>query len=386
MRVLTLVDAYKLGGAETLIAQLGRVSATAGLELSVLSLHGPSEERSKLEPLLREAGLTPEYLGVRRTVDPGGFGRLVRHIRHAEVDVVHTHLEMATTLGVPAAALARVPVVSTFHHVYRPITGRASGRERLAVQVANRAAAAIFVSQASLTSFADRYCAGGTPPPSWTVVHNGIDVSYFTPPEPGAPRPPFPADLGLAGHRVVTVLAALRDFKGITHAVGAWPGVLEVHPDARLLLVGSGPEEARLRAQVEAAGLGASVVFAGMRSDIPEVLRASEVVLLPSIYGENLPTVLMEAGACGRPVVASDVGGISDIVEAGRTGLLVPPGDETGLTAALLLLLADPGLADQMGRAGRERIERLFDAQLWAAQLRTVYERAAGRIPTGTGS
>ena len=238
------------------------------------------------------------------------------------------------TLALPAAALAGRPGVGTFHHVHRPLSGRAAARERLAVEVATRSKAAIFVSQASLTSFADRYRPGRRVPKSWTVVHNGIDLDYFSPATEASPS--LPADLGLSesappgGHRVVTLLAALRDFKGITHAVRAWPDVLARVPEARLLLVGSGSEEASLRAQVADLGLTESVVFAGMRSDIPEILRASEVVLLPSIYGENLPTVLMEAGGCGRPVVASDVGGISDIVADRETGLLVRPGDAAG--------------------------------------------------------
>jgi glycosyltransferase involved in cell wall biosynthesis len=267
--------------------------------------------------------------------------------------------------------------------VHRPLSGRASGRERLAVEIATRSSAAIFVSQASLISFADRYRRSKPVPASWTVVHNGIDLDYFTP-APGGATPPLPADLGVDGNGpVVTILAALRDFKGITHAIDAWPAVLAEQPTARLLLVGSGEEEPALRAQVARLGLTGSVVFAGMRSDVPEVLRGSDLVVLPSIYGENLPTVLMEAGGCGRPVVASDVGGISDIVADGETGLLVPPGDSPGIAAAILRLLTDPDLRDRMGQAGRRRMERLFDARLWARSLHAVYQKAidtSGRV------
>jgi glycosyltransferase involved in cell wall biosynthesis len=290
---------------------------------------------------------------------------------------------MAMTMGVPAARLAGVPAVSTFHHVHRPLSGRAAARERLAVEVATRGAATVFVSQASLDSFAAVYRRDRPVPASWRVVHNGIDTRYFTPSMDGTPTP-FPADLGLQGSRpVVTVLAALRDFKGIRHVVGGWPEVLRRYPDARLLLVGSGPEDPALRAQVDAAGLAGSVVFAGMRSDVPEVLRASDVVVLPSIYGENLPTVLMEAGACGRPVVASDVGGISDIVVDGETGVLVPPGDDARVAAAVLRLLDDPALGVRMGQAGRRRIEQHFDARGWARNLHDLYAGVAERVPVG---
>jgi glycosyltransferase involved in cell wall biosynthesis len=377
-----VVDAFRLGGAETLIAQLARVAGHADLDLEVLSVLGPSPDRSRLAPMLVEAGVEPQYLGARRTVDPAAFARLARRIRRDRPDVVHAHLEMAMTMALPAAALAGVPAVGTFHHVYRPLTGRAAARERLAVEVATRSDAAIFVSLASLTSFAQQYRPGQPTPPSWTVVHNGIDVDYFSPAPAGEPAV-LPDDLGLAGHRVVTVVAALRDFKGIGHAIRAWPAVVARHPDARLLLVGTGAEEPTLREEVRRSGVESSVVFAGLRTDIPAVLRGSEVVLLPSIYGENLPTVLMEAGACGRPVVASDVGGISDIVSDGRTGILVPPGNSEGITNALLRLLDDTGLATQLGARGRRRIERLFDARTWAENLRSCYERAVAAHSVG---
>jgi len=373
LRVLVVLDAFRLGGAETLIAQLGRVAGQAGLELDVLSLHGPSGEHSRLAPMLEEVGLKPRYLGVTRTLDPGGFVRLIRTIRETRPDIVHAHLEMAMSMAIPAAALCGVPSVGTFHHVYRPLAGRAAARERLAVEVATRSRAAIFVSQASLKSFADRYRPGRTPPANWTVVHNGVDLDHFSPANP--PERPV-ADLGLPDAKIVTVLAALRDFKGIIHAVRAWPTVVAAQPAARLMIVGSGTEEAALRRAVAELGLDGTVHFAGMRSDVPEVLRASDVVVLPSIYGENLPTVLMEAGGCARAVIASDVGGISDIVVGGETGRLVPPGDEIGLATAMCDLLSDPAQCRSMGLAGRRRMEERFGALLWARNLRTTYEQA----------
>lgn len=377
VRVLTVVDALRLGGAETLIAQLARVSSAADLDLSVLSLHGDSAEHSKLAPLLQKAGVEPQYLGVRRTLDVPAFWRLVKLMRQTRPDVVHAHLEMAMTMALPAAALAGIPAVGTFHHVHRPLSGRALARERLALEVATRSDATIFVSQASLASFADRYRRDKPVPESWKVVHNGVDLDYFSPQSSVDEGAPLPPDLGVGGGRAVTVLAALRDFKGIINGVEAWPHVVAKFPDAKLLLVGSGTEEQALRTRVEELGLTSSVIFAGMRNDIPQILRASEVVLLPSIYGENLPTVLMEAGGCGRPVVASDVGGISDIVAHGETGLLVPPGDPAAIANALTTLLEDPARGSALGAAGRRRMERLFDARLWARSLRTVYEEAA---------
>ncbi|MCJ8505907.1 glycosyltransferase family 4 protein [Kocuria flava] len=381
MRVLTVIDALRLGGAESLVVQLARVCSDVDVELSVLSLHEDRPEYSRLAPQLREAGVEPGYLGARRTLDPLAFRRLVEHIRRTKPDVVHAHLEMAMTMAVPAAALAGVPVVCTFHHVHGPHHrhGRPSRRdrvrERLALEVATRGDATLFVSRASLTSFADRYRAGRPVPASWRVVHNGVDLDHFSPGDGDAPLPP---DLGAGVARVVTVLARRDDVKGIVHAIEAWPAVLAVAPDVKLLLVGGpGSAEEALRRKVGELHLAGSVLFAGMRSDITDILRSSEAVLLPSVHGENLPTVLMEAGGCGRPVVASDVGGIGDIVVDGETGFLVPPGDPEAIARAVTRLLEEPHLAAALGAAGRQRMERLFDARVWARSLRSVYEEVA---------
>jgi glycosyltransferase involved in cell wall biosynthesis len=372
VRVLTLLDAFRLGGAETLIAQLGRVATAAGFEMDVLSLLAPSEERSKIAPLLIEAGLRPQYLGITRTLDLRAPGALAKAIRKSGADVVHAHLEMAITLGVPAARLAGRKAICTFHHVHRPLPGRAAWREKLAVEMASRSFRTIFVSEASRISFAEKYRKNGVIPPNWVVVHNGVDLAHFSP-GPGV----MPPEFGVAGRPVVTVLAAHRDFKGITHAVEAWPLVRASRPDARLLLVGSGNETESLRRQVAVGGLTEDVIFAGARSDVVDILRASDVVLLPSIYGENLPTALIEAAGCAKPVVASRIGGIPDIVDDGRTGLLTPPGDAAAIARALLTLLDEPVRRKAIGEAARVHVEEHFDAMKWARQLRMLYETGA---------
>lgn len=388
MRVLKVVDALRFGGAESLIVQLVRVSAETDLEVSVVALQGHRPEHVEMSAVLQDAGVKPKFLETRRTLDMRAFLRLVELIKDTKPDVVHAHLEMAVTMALPAAALAGVPAVATFHHL-QGTEGRASAepallrlgtralwRERLALEVATRSQAAIFVSQASLESFTGRYRAGKPIPASWKVLHNGADLDHFTPMDGIGAATNLPPDLRLGSARVVTVAAGLRDDKGIIHAVEAWPGVVARFTDAKLLLAGSGPEEPSLRSRVSELGLDDSVVFAGLRNDVAQILQASEVVLLPSLFGENLPTVLIEAGGCGRPVVASDVGGVKDIVVDGETGLLIPPGDPGAIEHALTTLLGDPALGSELGAAGRRRMERLFDARQWARSLRTVYEEA----------
>ncbi len=377
MRVLVIIDALRLGGAETLVAQQARFASAAGYSLSVLALSPPSPERSALAGVLEDVGLEPVYLGARRTVDVPAFLRLVRLIRESRCDVVHAHLESAITLGVPAAALAGIPAVGTFHQLASPLQGRAAARERLAVNVATRSRATIFVSEASRESFAAVYRPKRSVPSSWRVVHNGVDLDHYA---PGRPAPDDLRAAGLLDGQVVTILAALREPKGIRYAVQAWPAVVSRHPHARLLIVGTGSEEQTLRDQVAECGVEDSVFFLGLRHDVADIFNASDVVLLPSLV-DNLPTVLMEAGGCGRPVVASDTGGIPDIVENGRNGILVPPHSSHPIGDAVNRLLDDPTLRAKMGQAGRQRMLEDFDARQWVQNLRRVYEEAMSGGP-----
>jgi glycosyltransferase involved in cell wall biosynthesis len=158
--------------------------------------------------------------------------------------------------------------------------------------------------------------------------------------------------------------------------------VLEQVPEARLLLVGSGVEEANVRATIDELGIGDSVIMAGLRSDVPQIMRASTLVLLPS-RSEAVPTVLIEAAACGRAIVATRAGGNWEALEDERSGLLVELDNVPGLASALAALLGDPQHAAEMGRAGRALAEERFDAGVWVDRLNAIYEGAVAGVPAG---
>ncbi|SDH06387.1 glycosyltransferase family 4 protein [Pseudonocardia oroxyli] len=375
MRVLTLVDAFRMGGAETLLAPLATAARREGIELEVVSLMDESVASTKTLEVLDQAGVRPRMLRVKRLLDPTAIPQIVAEIRRSRCDVVHSHLEMANTLAVPAARLARTPVVCTFHHVAVPTIQGQARRERLAVNVATRADRTIFVSTAQLDSWHAMYRRGPVPD-NWTVVHNGVDLDLYA---PDVPQPDIRTELtgGRATDGPVVVLpAAFRDFKGIPVAIEAWPLVQERCPDAVLSLVGGGEMEEEIRDRIARLGLEKSVVLAGVRSDMPAVYRSADLVLLPSIHGENLPTVLIEAAASGRAVAASRVGGIPDIVDHRETGLLFERDDPAALAAAVIELLEDADLRERLGTAGVAQARTKFSADAWVRNLRRVYEAA----------
>jgi glycosyltransferase involved in cell wall biosynthesis len=370
MRILVLIDAFRMGGAETLLAPLAAASAGTDVVMDFVGVSPESVNADKTMTILADAGIRPRSLGIHRLLDRRALPRLVAEIRG--YDLVHAHLEMAMTLAVPAARLARRPVFCTFHHVARPLEGRAHWRERLAVEAASRSNGALFVSEASRASFQQRYRPSGLPP-NWGVLHNGIDVDLY---RPGPANPAVRREIGGSAGPLVVLPAAFRDFKGIPVAVQAWRTVHHQHPDATLALVGGGPLEPELRAAVDAAGLTESIVFAGVRTDMPEVYRAADVILLPSTHGENLPTVLIEASASGRAIAASRIGGVPDIVADEATGLLFEPNDPAALAFTIGRLIQDAELRKTLGQKAVLRAAQEFSAAAWLSRLRTLYSDA----------
>jgi glycosyltransferase involved in cell wall biosynthesis len=323
--------------------------------------------------MLERSGLKPSFLSIPRLVSPKAIPVLARTIRNSGCDVVHAHLEYAATLAPAAARLVGRPAVCTFHHIPHRLPVKEAVKERLAVTIASRSQAMIFVSSASMQAFAARYRSN---PTSWICIHNGVDLSRFNP----APAS-FPPELGISeGSAVATLVAAMRGGKGHEAALAIWPSVVAQVPGARLLFIGSGPEEADLRRRADAAGMGDAVVFAGTRADVSRLIRASSLVLLPS-ESEALPTALIEAAACGRAAVATAVGGVPEVVSHGQTGLLVPVGDVRALSAAIVALLSDRERRVTMGTAARVLAEERFDMYRWARKLRSVYDGVVGGRP-----
>jgi len=379
MRVLTLIDAFRMGGAETLLAPLATAARDAGIEMDFIGLSPESTSSAETLTVLERANVRPRHLGVRRLLDPTALPRLVQEIRRSRCDVVHAHLEMAMTLGVPAAALTGRRTVCTFQTVVRDeLTGRAAKRERLAVEMASRSHRVVFTSEASRESFRRAYRPSRMPA-NWTVVYNCIDIADYA---PGEADPVVRSELGGATGPLVVLPATLREDKGVALAIEAWPSVLDRCPDAVLALVGGGELEPQLRALVAARGLSRSVLFAGIRTDMPSVYRAADLVLVPSIH-ENLATVLMEAAATERAVVASRVGGIPEGVRDGQTAILFDRGDVEALANAVVTLLRDTDRRGRMAEAGRHWVHQQFSAQAWIHHLREVYESATATPQRG---
>lgn len=222
--------------------------------------------------------------------------------------------------------------------------------------------ALICVSDASRES----YYAAGIARDSIDVVRNGV-----APRSPRCERAETRAKLDLAQDaRLAIVVARLSPQKNHAALIAAMPAVLARCPQLVLAFAGDGPLDEPLRAS--AAPFGPAIRFLGARDDVPDLLAAADLFVLPSLF-EGLPLSLIEAMAAGLPIVASEIGGIDEVVESGVTGLLVPP---DRLAGALIALLLDRERAAAMGRAGRQRFETLFASARMGCETLAVYRRA----------
>ena len=364
IRVLMILDSYNFGGAENLIAELGRYDPDS-LEVSVASLAPEASGRTALYGRLDDAGLDPTYVSVRKLLDRPGFVRLVRTIRRAPVDVVHAHLGYSATLVPLAARLVGKPVVATLHLSPQRHTSRGEWlKERLSVRIPARLGRLVLVSQHAFDQYAERH---GPARWTWRMIPNGVDVNRYA----------IRAGARSTERQVWAVVAALRPDKNHADLVRAWAGVVEVHPDATLLVIGDGPCREDIERQVSDAGLAESVRLLGRREDVPDILPTVDGVVSASV-DEALPTALIEAGACGLPVVATDAGGTREIVVDGVTGRLVPMRDVPALTRALLDTIGDPVQARAYGEAGRAMIEEKYSMRTWIARLEDLYREVIG--------
>jgi glycosyltransferase involved in cell wall biosynthesis len=207
----------------------------------------------------------------------------------------------------------------------------------------------------------------------------GIDVSYF---RPGAPTRDLREELGLpSSEQLVGLISYLRSYKGHEYFIDAAARVAAKRKGVTFLIIGRGPEEARLRARITEQGVQHKVRMLGYREDLLNVFHSLDVFVIPSVEGDTIPQVLMQAMAVGLPVVSTTVGSIPDVVRNGDTGFVVPPRDAAALADRIQDLLGNARLRAEMGAAGRSLVERSYSIDRMLDELERVYRRATRSHP-----
>lgn len=201
----------------------------------------------------------------------------------------------------------------------------------------------------------------------------GLDVDYF---RPAASDPDLRMELGVPeGHLLVGLVSYLRSYKGHEYFIEAARIIASKRDDVTFVIVGEGPEEQSIRAMIGQLRLERRIRMLGFRDDLLNVFRSLDVFAIPSIEGDTIPQVLMQALAVGIPVVSTTVGSIPDVVIEGETGFVVPPRDAGALAEQIAVLLDDPALRARMGAQGRSLVERSYSLERMLDRLERVYDR-----------
>lgn len=371
IRVLVAMDRLGYGdgwyhGAGRLVVDWSRALRERGIDVTTVVLRSPGE--------FDAPGDLPISVLDRGMYDLRTIGDFRRLFRQRSIDIAHLQGFGSLTFGRLAAVTCGIPVVAHIHANHRAETG---GYPWF-VQAADRALAPLTAQCIAVSEATAEFALSsqGFPPSVVAVWHNPVDLARFRPPLRGE-RVAARASLGLPPEApVAAVVARLDHVKGVDLLLKAWPSVVSRVPDARLLVVGEGPLRDDLVAQLASSGAQDSVDFLGYRKDVPRVLHAADLLVLPS-RSEGMPLAVLEAFGCGLPVVAHAVGGVPELVVDGTNGRLVPP-HPAALASALADVLSDDVYREGLARGARSSVESL-GVKAYAERLERLYRELLGR-------
>ena len=359
-RVLVLIKGLGIGGSERLIAESAPVWDTNLFEYRVAYF---LPWKDQLVPSLADAGYDAVCLGGRRGLDVFAPVRLRREIRESKPDLIHIH---SPSVAVMARSITRTPIVYTEHNVTSSYRQPTQALNRITY---GRNSAVTAVSTPVAESL------GSYPGPAPRVIENGVAV---TPPDQDTVA--VRSELGLdAPDPLVVHVGNIRPHKGHANLIASTVHLKAARPDISVVSIGGEKYEgdlARVQGMAKEAGVDDVIRFLGRKPDARPYLAAADVVVNPSDF-EGLPVALLEALALGRPVVATDVGGVSSVVVDGETGRLVQPKDPEELAEAVIEAITNPD-SKSWGQAGRELVASEHGIDRMVGEFESIYRQVLG--------
>jgi glycosyltransferase involved in cell wall biosynthesis len=378
LKVLTLTDQliYLGGGAERVAMDIAtRLDKTRFESVFCASRYwegARSDGVRDAERRMDEAGVRYFGLGRRSPTDLHRWLPLRGILRRERFDVIHSHMFGSNAWGTVIGRLARTPVIVAHEHTWS-FEGKPLRR---------------FVDREVIGRGADVFIAVSRDDRRKMIEIEGVDPEKVLHVPNGIAPPPPPsgadlrAELGIpAGAPLIGTVSVLRPQKALDVFIRASADLLRDDPDLRVLLAGDGPLRGELTELVQSLGVQDRLLMLGYRSDASDVMAALDVAVSSSTF-EGSPLAVMEYMESARPIVATRVGGVPDLIEDGVHGLLVEPGDQPALTAAIRRMVSDREAARRMGEAARERRRHEFTVELMVRRLEALYERlVAGAGP-----
>lgn len=372
MRIALVSEYYypHLGGVTEHVHNLAAQYRSLGHEAVIVTsrVAGDGEERAGVRYVGRSRVVYANGSFARMTTAPRLRARIAEVFEEERIDIVHVHGALSPTLGLFAPGVAfrmGIPAVATFHSWFPRSVGYRLFR-RVMQRDFDRLSARIAVSEPVVRAFS-RYFGG-----AWEIIPNGVDVEHF---HPNGRRP-----MEVTNTPRLLFLGRLDPRNGLDTMLAAMPSVLKRHPRAELVIVGDGPLRRLYEGRAQALGPG--VRFAGRVLDERWSYYAHADIYVCPTERASFGITLLEAMACGTPMLVSDIIGFRELVDGGREAALVPPNDPAAWANGITKLLDEPELRSQMGAAGREKA-LLFSWERVAAQVMELYERVLGRRKVG---
>jgi len=359
LHLMQVVHSLAHGGSESLARDLALRLDRSRFRSSMcaMDIGGPVADD------LQRAAIPFYIIGRRPGFDWRLIPKLYRLFHREQVDIVQTHHLTQLIYGGVGARLAGAVLVHVEHEYFTLMSTRAKRRLRVLALLCQRVVAvgdevgAFLLREVGLNSS------------RVTVIRNGVDVTRYSP-QVREPRETFglSTEDRLIGH--VARLEAEKDQKTLLFA---FRSVLDTYPNAKLVIVGDGSLRGDLEKEAKSLGIARRVGFLGLRKDVADLLPHFEVFVLSSVK-EGLPLAILEAMACGRPVVATSVGELPQLIRNGVTGLTVRPGDPASLAGAITAILERRDWAENMGRAARQLIEEKFNLTFTVSRYQALYD------------
>lgn len=371
IHVAMIIQGYfpRIGGAERQLAALAPALRHEHIAISVLTRRYPG-----LKPFEIIADVPVYRLPIPGPVPTAALVFTLAALpllRRLQPDLVHAHeMFSPATTALAAKRLLGLPMAVTAHRSgplgdIERMKNRPFGSRRLA-NIEQHTDSFFVISHEIDREMRDL----GIDAARRHYVPNGVDTTRFTP-LPAAERTARRATLHLPAGPIVIFAGRLAAEKRVHHLVNVWPQVRAVHPEATLLILGSGDQAADLKARA-----GDGVIFGGGVDNVLDYLQASDLFVLPSV-AEGFSVAMLEAMATGLPPLITDVGGARDAIDHGENGWLIPPDDPAALSAALIHLLGDAPSRQRLGERARERVQREFSLPVIATRLRALYSSLA---------
>jgi glycosyltransferase involved in cell wall biosynthesis len=366
IKLMQITHDLAIGGLQQVVVNICRSINREKFDVSVLCLRALGEFVPEVEKL----GVRVFYLPQKeKGTDYFSFLKVARILRQEQIDVIHTHNTQPFVDGTLGALLSGVKtIVHTDHARDFPDKIRYMVAEHLMSYFAYRVIGVSEHTTANLVHYEK------ISPRKIMTIENGLDGSRF---QIEIDRPAKRKELGIKGSGPIIGLGVrLTEQKGITYLLQAMPEIIKAVPDVTLVIAGDGTLKNKLRHEAETLGIKEHILFLGSRLDVPQLLKLFDIYVLPSLW-EGLPMVLLEAMAARCPIVATDVGGVSNMITDGKNGILVEPENPRRLANEIVTLLTNSELRQRLVENGARKFNADFTADRMTKKYEKLYQRMA---------